>query len=43
MKDEIVEMIGEVPYKKLAEHLDGKPTEHLLPHPARKKRSGAEG
>jgi hypothetical protein len=43
MKDEIVEMIGEVPYKKLAEHLDGKATEHLLPHPARKKRHRVEG
>jgi hypothetical protein len=38
MRDEIVEMIGEVPYKKLAEHLDAKVPEQLLPHPARKRR-----
>jgi hypothetical protein len=38
MQDEIIEMIGEVPYKRLAEHLETQGTEHLLPHPARKQR-----
>ena len=38
MKDEIIEMIGEAPYGRLAEHFETQGTEHLLPHPARKKR-----
>jgi hypothetical protein len=40
MKDEIIEMVGEAPYERLAEHLGTRGTEHLLPHPARKKRDG---
>jgi hypothetical protein len=44
MKDEIVEMVGEEPYQRLAEYIEAQGTEHLLPHPARKKRAGrAEG
>jgi hypothetical protein len=38
MKDEIIEMIGEAPYQKLAEHLDAQLEGHLLPHPARRDR-----
>jgi hypothetical protein len=38
MRDEIVEMIGRGPYDRLVAHLDARGTEHLLPHPARKRR-----
>lgn len=38
MKEEIIEMIGEVPYKKLVEHLESRRSEQLLPHPAVKRR-----
>jgi hypothetical protein len=36
--DEIVEMVGETAYALLAEHLRSRGTEHLLPHPAIKRR-----
>jgi hypothetical protein len=38
MRDEIIEMIGEGPYKQFADHVETQGTEHLLPHPARKRR-----
>jgi hypothetical protein len=38
MRDEIIEMVGEGPYKQFADHIETQGTEHLLPHPARKRR-----
>jgi hypothetical protein len=38
MRDEIIEMVGEGPYKKFVEELERRPVEQLLPHPAVKKR-----
>jgi hypothetical protein len=37
-RDEIIEMVGEPAYALLAEHLRSRGTEHLLPHPAVKRR-----
>jgi hypothetical protein len=37
-RDEIIEMVGETAYALLAEHLRTRGTEHLLPHPALKRR-----
>jgi hypothetical protein len=37
-RDEIVEMVGETAYALLVEHLRTRGTEHLLPHPAIKRR-----
>jgi hypothetical protein len=38
-KDEIVELIGEEPYAALADYLDERGTERILPHPAVRKRT----
>ncbi len=40
LREEIIEMIGEEPYRRLAEHLEARGTTQLLPHPALKKRTG---
>jgi hypothetical protein len=38
MRDEIIEMIGEGPYRKFVDEFESRPVEQLLPHPAVKKR-----
>ncbi|WP_334141807.1 hypothetical protein [Rhabdothermincola sp.] len=38
LRDEIIEMVGEEPYTRLAEHLEQQ-EDRLLPHPALKKRA----
>ena len=38
LHDEIVEMVGEVAFETFVAHVVQRPTEHLLPHPALKKR-----
>jgi len=38
LHDEVVEMVGEVAFQTLVDHVGRRPTEQLLPHPALKKR-----
>lgn len=38
LRDEIVELVGEVPYAVLCDHLEQQATETLLPHPAVRRR-----
>jgi hypothetical protein len=41
LRDEIVEMVGAAPYEVLRAHLKERGTEHLLPHPAVRRRTPA--
>jgi hypothetical protein len=43
LRDEIVEMVGEAPYEALCAHLKERGSEHLLPHPAVRRRAPSVG
>jgi hypothetical protein len=39
LRDEIIELVGQEPYDLLCAHLEAQGTEHLLPHPAVRRRA----
>jgi hypothetical protein len=38
LRDEIIELVGDEPYGWLVAHLGSRPSTHVLPHPARRRR-----